>query len=599
MIRILTPCLRLLFVIWLMPCLTSPTMASEQSANGVDLPGETVWCRHVIYVEQFGPKEQADAISARLLLNTSGTASVYLNGQRLVRNHTLDGQTASWNIAPVLRNGLNCLAVAISGQPDDTRLTTKLVVPSPATAKHGAWKQTTASPPVGWQQSTFNDRDWQQSKSQPADLVTDEAIELEWRSETVTSRMAGGQFRFVDGDHVVLLGGTFIERAQSFGYLEATLTAAAAESHVTFRNLGWSADTVFAESRGIFDSPQVGYRRMIEHVRAEEPSVILVCYGQNEAMSFEGGASGLQRFQNQLSVLYRDLASTGAIVVLLSPHPLVAMPAPLPDASRWNSSIEQYTTAVRQVANKHGAPFVDLFSGFEGDLQQTDSLCHRSASQSLTQANHQELYQARQRMWTENGMHWNADGYRVVSTVVNARLCGTPPATADIRIDGVSRTISAAGAEVLDVEWGSEKNQLVAFRCKRHTLSSLPLTIAVNAAANATLTVTAADSRDDKAYKLKALPTAEEAGAKTTTFVDDTLPQFEHLRQLAIRKNELYFHRWRPQNITYLFGFRKHEQGNNASEIAEFDPLVNELDKQIHESKQPQWQTIVVTTTSD
>ena len=39
-------------------------------------------------------------------------------------------------------------------------------------------------------------------------------------------------------------------------------------------------------------------------------------------------------------------------------------------------------------------------------------------------------------------------------------------------------------------------------------------------------------------------------------------------------KNRLYFYRWRPQNETYLFGFRKHEQGNNAVEIPQFDPLV-------------------------
>ena len=49
----------------------------------------------------------------------------------------------------------------------------------------------------------------------------------------------------------------------------------------------------------------------------------------------------------------------------------------------------------------------------------------------------------------------------------------------------------------------------------------------------------------------------------------------EHkLRATIIAKNELYFHRWRPENETYLFGFRKHEQGNNAREIPLFDPLV-------------------------
>src|SRR3712207_8423686 len=45
----------------------------------------------------------------------------------------------------------------------------------------------------------------------------------------------------------------------------------------------------------------------------------------------------------------------------------------------------------------------------------------------------------------------------------------------------------------------------------------------------------------------------------------------EPVRQAIGKKNELYFHRWRPQNQTYLFGFRKHEQGKNAREIVELD----------------------------
>jgi hypothetical protein len=57
--------------------------------------------------------------------------------------------------------------------------------------------------------------------------------------------------------------------------------------------------------------------------------------------------------------------------------------------------------------------------------------------------------------------------------------------------------------------------------------------------------------------------------------------QSEKLRKLIIAKNELYFHRWRPQNWTYLYGFRKHEQGKNASEIPEFDPLVAAKEKEI------------------
>lgn len=55
----------------------------------------------------------------------------------------------------------------------------------------------------------------------------------------------------------------------------------------------------------------------------------------------------------------------------------------------------------------------------------------------------------------------------------------------------------------------------------------------------------------------------------------------EQLRQIVIEKNRLFFNRWRPQNETYLHGFRKHEQGNNAKEIPQFDPLIAKKDKEI------------------
>ena len=52
-----------------------------------------------------------------------------------------------------------------------------------------------------------------------------------------------------------------------------------------------------------------------------------------------------------------------------------------------------------------------------------------------------------------------------------------------------------------------------------------------------------------------------------------------------MHKDELFFNRWRPQNETYLFGFRKHEQGQNGKEIPMFDPLIEQADGKIQVAK--------------
>jgi hypothetical protein len=52
-----------------------------------------------------------------------------------------------------------------------------------------------------------------------------------------------------DGDRVVFLGNTLIEREQHYGWWELALTARFADKKVAFRNLGWDGDTVFGQGR--------------------------------------------------------------------------------------------------------------------------------------------------------------------------------------------------------------------------------------------------------------------------------------------------------------------------------------------------------------
>ncbi len=77
-------------------------------------------------------------------------------------------------------------------------------------------------------------------------------------------------FELRDGDRVVLLGGTLIEREQNQGYWETMLTARNAKKNIVFRNLGWSGDTVFADARGGFGTPADGFREMKELIEGAQ-----------------------------------------------------------------------------------------------------------------------------------------------------------------------------------------------------------------------------------------------------------------------------------------------------------------------------------------
>lgn len=286
-------------------------------------------------------------------------------------------------------------------------------------------------------------------------------------------------FEFADGDRVVFLGGTLIEREQKYGYWELALTLLNKDKRVSFRNLGWSGDTVWCESRGSFDGPKKGFENTVALVKELKPTVIVLCYGHVE--SFDGEA-GVKRFTEGLEKLIDGVGGTKARVVLMSPTPFENV-KPMTDADKKNASLKLYVAAMKGVAEKRKLGFVDVFG--------------RKLADPLWSKDN----------WTDNGFHLNATGYGTSQTLLGKH--------SSLQYTGPEVPVGSSGIPSAEVKamW-----QL----------------------------------RDD-------------------------------LRTAIVAKNELFFHRWRPQNQTYLFGFRKHEQGNNAKEVAEFDPLVEKAEAGIAE----------------
>ena len=266
-------------------------------------------------------------------------------------------------------------------------------------------------------------------------------------------------FEFKDGDRVVWIGSTITEREQRYGYWETALTHANAKKAITFRNLGWSGDTVFGEARGSFDyNSTKGYDRLVNLTLELKPTVLFVSYGANESFA---GPAGLDKFEKGLEKLLDALKPSGARVVLFAPHPF--RPAQgYPEPVEQNKNLRLYRGAIEKVAKARGHFFADP-----------------SATTVVTSD-----------PVTHNGMHLTEAGYRA----------------------GTFGFLASLGYEF-----------------------------------------------------------------QATTAWD----RLDPLRRAIVAKNELFFHRWRPQNETYLFGFRKHEQGKNGKEIAEFDPLVAKAEEEI------------------
>lgn len=309
----------------------------------------------------------------------------------------------------------------------------------------------------------------------------------------IGTSLAGAEpFALKDGDRVALVGNTVIERAQNFGHVETLLSLAGGveTKGVTFRNLGWSGDSVFADARAYFGKPKEGRDRLKRVLEQAKPTVLLVCYGTNAAMTAHKGwtddAAGAQRSKagddESLKLFverYNDLlglmkAGAGPKlreVVLLSPPPLESLDKPWPDQTKNNQQLARYRDAIRDLAKAKGHRFVDLFELMGG-------VPEGKAETPLT----------------TNGIHYSDQGYRVLASKLVGGL-----------------------------------------------------------------------------------------GLKLPENLSDNEASVVALRKTIFNKNRLFFHRWRPANETYLFLFRKHEQGNNAKEIPMFDPLIEAEEKKIEE----------------
>ncbi len=368
-----------------------------------------------------------------------------------------------------------------------------------------------------------------------------------------------------DGDRVVLLGSTFIERAQSYGYIEAALTSRAYPNRVEFRNLGWSGDTVFGEARAGFGRVADGFAHLKQHVLELEPTVILLNYGANESFA---GRAGLQEFSEGLETLLQTLDETGARIVFLSPTPHEDLGRPLPDPAEHNRQLALYTKTLADVARDRGATFVDLFEGLGKNLQPKSSA-----------------------PLTDNGLHLTQYGYWRAAPVIEQAL------TQDqrdwlIEIDARRSNIAGRGMEIQEAEFLPGRIRLqVRDLVLPHPLPPddapaeaqavvSPRVVRVFGLPRGTFAL-----RIDGQQIVAATSQQWAAGVQLTSGPD--FEQAEALRRAIVAKNELYFHRWRPQNVTYLFGFRKHEQGNNAVEIPQFDPLVEEAEAEIHGLAEP------------
>jgi lysophospholipase L1-like esterase len=163
-------------------------------------------------------------------------------------------------------------------------------------------------------------------------------------------------FPFRDGDQpIVFIGDSITEQRQYTTMIEAFLLTRFPDWKITFRNSGWSGDTMTFRTRGGFES---GYKRDIQPLK---PALALINFGMNDARV---GTSAIPAYAEAAVKMIAALTNDGARVVLLTPSPEERYEPGQPGGSAYNELLRQFAGALTKVSDQTGIPLVNQLDPF-------------------------------------------------------------------------------------------------------------------------------------------------------------------------------------------------------------------------------------------
>jgi lysophospholipase L1-like esterase len=264
---------------------------------------------------------------------------------------------------------------------------------------------------------------------------------------------------FKQNEKVVFLGNAFFENAIDNGEIETALSIRLPKKNITFRNIGWSGDNVYAHARtrarggGRFGNPEEGFEILTTQISDLKPDKIFIAYGFNESFDNE---AGVDAYRKGLHRLLEMLGQHCPELILISALPMEqGFGVPAEHIAERNREIKKYVETTKEVGMQGNYNFIDLFTPFSKETK-----------------------------YTTNGIHLSVNGYRKAGEMIAQALKLPAPA---VKID-------------------SEKA--------------------------------------------------------------------DQIRNTIIKKNTLFFHRWRPRNDAFVYGERKDEQRIAQEEPAQIEPFI-------------------------
>ncbi len=283
---------------------------------------------------------------------------------------------------------------------------------------------------------------------------------------------------------IAIVGDDIWEQIGNACVFETLLRTTLPNKSLHLRNLSWAGDDVTGAAQAVFGETKDGYQRRLQQVDLVEPTVVLTCFGRNEALNPEWTVAS---FAADYKRFLADLDRPGRrLIVIVPPSQEFGNVADENSSHGMSTRFAEFTAAVRNLCVEQNYAMLDL---------------------------------------PTIKAEYIPDGFRF-----------SEKGLIDLSIDW---TKTIVGANLDEAAEETARGTFYAINDARYTKSG------------------------------------------PTIGADQFPQQLWQVYQIVQRKRQNFFNGFRPANETYLFLFRKHEQGNNAVEAEEMRNIAKQLDIQV------------------
>ena len=385
-------------------------------------------------------------------------------------------------------------------------------------------------------------------------------------------------FFFHDGDRAQITGDSITQGRTYPTLIESYVLSRFPTWNITFRNTGWSGDTMGLRTRSGLDK---GFARDLEPLQS---TAVTIDFGMNDARA---GEKGREDYLANARILADKFKAAGARVALVTSSSEEKYEANQPAGSAYNTTLRAYSDGLKGVAAEKDVLFVDELNPMIATIEAGRQAGVLSATQGGPRL-------------VPDGVHPNWDGGLVMATHILKGL-NAPPLVSTVELDAKTGAVKAEGAKVSEVATGAS---LVFSRLdgalpwpvgKADLAQKIPGFAPLDDLSRYGLKVTGLTAPgydvlvDGK--KVASFTAAQlAAGVNLSSLDSGPIAQQQDALLKAIQsKNDLYYTRWRSVQIYEAPAWVKTDiEPSRAAELKRLDDQIAEKEKQINQLRAPQ-----------